>query len=181
MRLVQFAPDDGFPVTIGNYSGIHHTVTIFQGGVHHVDWVSAVHTQRAGDGVEMVPGSVFSNGPVTIGNNVWITFESLIMSGVTIGDGAIVAARAVVTKDVAPFEIVGGNPARHIAWRFDEPTREALLRIRWWDWPEEKVARHRDEIASPDVQGFIARHDPLANATDATRAAESAGSDDGRV
>jgi hypothetical protein len=87
------------------------------------------------------------------------------MSGVTIGHGAIVAPRAVVLHDVQPYEIVGGNPAKHIKWRFDEPTREALLRIAWWDWPEEKVARHRHEIDSPDVQGFIERHDPLRQAS----------------
>lgn len=178
MRLIQFAEDDGFPVTIGNYTGIHHTVSIFQGGLHHIDWVSMVHTRRVGDHLEMVPGAVFSNGPVTIGSDVWITFESVIMSGVTIGDGAVVAARAVVTKDVAPFEIVGGNPARHIAWRFDEPTREALLRIRWWDWPDEKVDRLRHEIDSPDVQGFIARHDPLRRAADPGPAATPVGADD---
>lgn len=78
----------------------------------------------------------------------------------TIGDGAIVAPRSVVIHDVEPYEIVAGNPARHVKWRFDEETRAALLRIRWWDWPEEKVARLRHEIDSPDVTGFVARHDP---------------------
>jgi carbonic anhydrase/acetyltransferase-like protein (isoleucine patch superfamily) len=100
---------------------------------------------------------------VVIGNDVLVAFEALIMSGVTIGDGAIVAPRAVVLRDVQPYEIVGGNPAKHLKWRFDEETRAALLRIRWWDWPDEKVRRHRAEIDSPDVQGFIERHDPARN------------------
>jgi virginiamycin A acetyltransferase len=94
-----------------------------------------------------------------IGSDVYLGFEALVLSGVTIGDGAIIGARAVVTRDVAPFEVVGGNPAQHIKWRFDEPTRDALLRIRWWDWPHEKVLAHMDEINSPDVAGFIAKHD----------------------
>lgn len=161
MRLVQFFPEDGYPVRIGNYSGIHHTVTMFQGGVHHTEWVSCVNANRVSEDEWFIsPGAVYSHGPIVIGCDVWITFESVIMSGVTIGHGAVVAARAVVTKDVQPYEIVGGNPAKHIAWRFDEETRAALLRIAWWDWPPEKVKALRHEIDSPDVQGFIERHDP---------------------
>jgi hypothetical protein len=110
-----------------------------------------------------LPGELeapLSDGPIVIGSDVWVCFEAVIMSGVTIGHGAIVSARAVVTRDVQPYEIVGGVPARHIGWRFDEPTREALLRISWWNWPAEKVADHVDELESPDLAGFIARHDP---------------------
>jgi acetyltransferase-like isoleucine patch superfamily enzyme len=160
VRAVQYHPQDGEPITIGKYSGVTHTAIIFHGGLHRSDWVSAVHAHRE-DGQWVWPdGAMHSNGPVIIGNDVLITFEALIMSGVTIGDGAIVAPRAVVTRDVEPYSIVGGNPAKHIRYRFDEETRAALLRIRWWDWPDEKVAQHRAEIDSPDVQGFIERHDP---------------------
>jgi acetyltransferase-like isoleucine patch superfamily enzyme len=160
LRLVQYGPTDGDPVTIGKYSALTHTAVIFHGGLHRSEWVSAVHVHRE-DGAWVWPdGAMRSNGPVVIGNDVLVSFEALIMSGVTIGDGAIVAPRAVVVRDVQPYEIVGGNPAKHLKWRFDEPTRAALLRIRWWDWPEEKVRRLRHEIDSPDVQGFVARHDP---------------------
>jgi virginiamycin A acetyltransferase len=82
------------------------------------------------------------------------------MSGVTIGDGAVVGTKAVVTKDVRPYAIVGGNPAREIGRRFSDEQVEALLRIRWWDWPTEKVAEHVDLLSNPDVDGFIARFDP---------------------
>jgi acetyltransferase-like isoleucine patch superfamily enzyme len=163
-RVIQYGPDDGEPIRIGRYSGITHSVVILHGGMHHADWISSIHTYRDEDGRwVMPPGAVYSRGPVVIGNDVLVTYESLIMSGVTIGDGAIVAARSVVTKDVEPFSIVGGNPAKHLRYRFDEPTREALLRIRWWDWPDEKVRAHRHEINSADVAGFIARHDPALN------------------
>ena len=160
VRLVQYSSDEGVPVQIGRYSGVTHTAVILHGGMHHADWVSAVHAHREDGEWVMPPGAPYSAGPVIIGNDVLIAYEALIMSGVTIGDGAIVAARAVVTKDVEPYEIVGGNPARHIKWRFDQPTREALLRIAWWNWSDEKVREHRAEIDSPDVQAFVERHDP---------------------
>lgn len=159
-RLIQFHANDGDPVTVGKYSAVHRTVTILHGGQHRTDYVGILHASKVDGQWQFPEGVLYSNGPVVIGNDVWVGYEALILSGVTIGDGAVVAARAVVTKDVAPYEIVGGNPATHIRWRFDEPTREALLRIRWWDWPEEKVQRLRHEIDSPDVAGFTERHDP---------------------
>ena len=164
MRTVQYHPADGDPVTIGKYSGITHSAVIFHGGLHRSDWVSAVHAHRDGDAWVWPDGAMHSKGPVVIGSDVLITFEAVIMSGVTIGHGAIVAPRAVVVRDVEPYEIVAGNPARHVKWRFDEPTRAALLRIAWWDWPEDKVRRLRHEIDSPDVQGFVERHDPARRA-----------------
>jgi acetyltransferase-like isoleucine patch superfamily enzyme len=160
LRLVQYGPDDGHPVQVGSYSGLTHTAVIYHGGLHRSDWVSAVHTHYQDGNWVWPDGALHSKGPVIIGSDVLVGFEALIMSGLRIGHGAIVAPRAVVVHDVAPYEIVGGNPATHIKWRFDEPTREALLRIAWWDWPREKVERLRHEIDSPDVAGFIARHDP---------------------
>ena len=92
-----------------------------------------------------------NNGGIVIGNDVWIGFEAVILSGVTIGDGAIIGARSVVTRDVPPYAIVGGAPARLIRPRFPEETVEALLRIRWWDWPEEKLRRHIADIQSGNL------------------------------
>jgi acetyltransferase-like isoleucine patch superfamily enzyme len=165
MRLVEYHPADGEPVRIGKYSGVTHTATMFHGGMHRSDWVSCIHVHRKNGEWVWPEGAMQSKGPIVIGSDVLVTFEALIMSGVTIGHGAIVLPRAVVVSDVQPYEIVGGNPARHVKWRFDEPTREALLRIAWWDWPDEKVARLRHEIDSPDVQGFVERHDPARRAT----------------
>jgi hypothetical protein len=73
----------------------------------------------------------------------------------------VVAAWSVVTGDVAPYAIVGGNPAREIRRRFDEQTVEALLRIRWWAWPHDEIVSRWQDLCSPDVEAFIARHDPL--------------------
>ena len=86
-----------------------------------------------------------NKGDIIIGNDVWIGYEAVIFSGVTIGDGAIIGSRAVVTKDVPPYTIVGGVPARPIRKRFDEATIEKLIRLRWWDWSENKI---KDNIAA---------------------------------
>lgn len=86
-----------------------------------------------------------NKGDIIIGNDVWIGFEAVILSGARIGDGAIIGARAVVTKDVPPYTIVGGVPARPIRKRFDEATIEKLIRLRWWDWSENKI---KDNIAA---------------------------------
>ena len=80
-----------------------------------------------------------NRGDIVIGNDVWIGYEAVILSGVRIGDGAIVAARAVVTQDVEPYTIVGGVPARPIRKRFGPETIRRLERLRWWDWPREKL------------------------------------------
>ena len=79
-------------------------------------------------------------GDIIIDNDVWIGYEAVILSGVTIGDGAVIGCRAVVTKDIPPYTIVGGVPAKPIRKRFDEETIKELQKIKWWDWPEEKIA-----------------------------------------
>lgn len=81
-----------------------------------------------------------NRGDISIGNDVWIGYEAVILSGVTIGDGAIIAARAVVTQDVPPYTIVGGVPARPIRKRYDQASIDQLLALRWWDWPEVELA-----------------------------------------
>lgn len=83
-----------------------------------------------------------------IGSDVWIGYEAVILAGVTIGDGAVIGARAVVTKDVPPYTIVGGVPAKSIRKRFSDDIITALLELRWWDWPEERIAAHLNAIQS---------------------------------
>lgn len=85
-------------------------------------------------------------GDIVIGNDVWIGYEAVVMAGVTIGDGAVIGARAVVTRDVPPYTIVGGVPAKEIRKRFPDETIGTLLKLRWWDWPEEKIQRYIGEI-----------------------------------
>lgn len=92
-----------------------------------------------------------NKGDTVIGNDVWIGYEAVILSGVTIGDGAIIGARAVVTKDVPPYTVVGGVPAKPIRKRFDDATIERLETLRWWDWDYEKIKRSIPAIQSGDI------------------------------
>ena len=92
-------------------------------------------------------------GDIVIGNDVWIGYEAVILAGVTIGDGAVIGARAVVTKDVPPYAIVGGVPARVIRSRFPEETVKALLRLKWWDWPAERIQEKLAEIREGGFEG----------------------------
>lgn len=95
-----------------------------------------------------------NKGDIVIGNDVWIGYEAVIMAGVHIGNGAIIAARAVVTKDVPPYTIVGGVPARPIRKRFGEAVIQKLEALRWWDWPVEKIRRYLPLLTGGEVDGL---------------------------
>ncbi len=97
-----------------------------------------------------------NKGDTHIGNDVWIGHQATIMAGVTIGDGAIIAAHSVVTKDVPPYTIVGGNPAKMIRKRFTDAQIEQLLELQWWNWEIEKITQHVHRLTSKDFDAFIA-------------------------
>lgn len=146
---------EGSTLKIGAFCSIATNVQIFLGGHHHAEWLStypfATMLQKEG----VLPGSAFSRGDVVIGNDVWLCSDCIVLSGVSIGDGAVVAAGAVVTKDVAPYSMVAGNPARHVRWRFDEPTRAALLDIAWWTWPVAEIAGIAHLLCAEDVHALV--------------------------
>ena len=104
--------------------------------------------------VARIPEAWDNRGDIVIGNDVWIGYDAVVLAGVTVGDGAIIAARAVVTKDVPPYTIVGGVPARPIRRRFSDSEIDQLLELKWWDWPEEKIARSIGVIQSGDLEGL---------------------------
>jgi acetyltransferase-like isoleucine patch superfamily enzyme len=142
---------------VGNYSSIAEGSVFMLGGYHGIDRVTTyphrIMMGLPGAGEDGIPEV---RGDTRIGSDVWIGTEAVIMSGVTIGDGAVVATGAVVMRDVEPFAIVAGNPARPVKYRFDEAQREALLRIRWWDWPRERVIAAVPLLAERDIDAFIA-------------------------
>lgn len=92
-----------------------------------------------------------NKGDIVVGNDVWIGYEAVILAGVTIGDGAIIGTRAVVTKDVPPYTIVGGVPAKVIRKRFSDDVISALLKTKWWDWPADKIAKNIEAIQSGNI------------------------------
>ncbi|MFF7710381.1 DapH/DapD/GlmU-related protein [Pseudomonas sp. NPDC007930] len=140
---------------IGAYTSIAGDVTILLGGNHRTDWISNYPFPLVFKEAKQVQDFSYSKGDVVIGSDCWIGERATIMSGVTIGHGAVVAAGAVVTKPVAPYAIVGGNPAKVIRWRFDEPLRQRLLASAWWAWPSDEVAAISPMLCSADFDGFF--------------------------
>ena len=96
-----------------------------------------------------------NKGDIVIGNDVWIGYEAVIMAGVHIGDGAIIAARAVVTKDVLPYTVVGGTPAKEIRRRFDAEVIQQLLMLKWWDWSADNIRKYLPYIAEGKVNELL--------------------------
>ena len=146
---------DDARLKIGNWCSIGAEVQVLFGGEHRPDWVASYPFNVLQPGYEDIRGQPHSKGDVVIGHDVWIGRRATILSGVTIGDGAVIGAGAVVAKDVEPYWIVAGNPARPIRRRFPDDIVERLLRLRWWDWPEERVRRAVPLLQSPDIVSFL--------------------------
>jgi acetyltransferase-like isoleucine patch superfamily enzyme len=145
-------------LTIGSFCSIASGVEIVLGGEHRTDWVTTYPFNTLFPEAKDYPGHPHSKGSVTIGNDVWIGQDAIIFSGVNIGNGAVIAARSVVRKSVAPYAIVGGNPASHLVYRFDEATISALQEIAWWDWPLQKIKEAWPLLLSSDIKAFIAKY-----------------------
>ena len=141
---------------IGKYCSIGSGAVFMMAGNqgHRMDWVSTFPFYFQANIFKKSINAYEKSGDTRIGNDVWIGSEAMIMAGVTIGSGAVVAARAVVTKDVPPYAIVGGNPAQVIKYRFDETSIRRLLKLKWWDWTEEEVKNAMASICSADIQGL---------------------------
>ncbi|MDX1913400.1 MAG: CatB-related O-acetyltransferase [Saprospiraceae bacterium] len=135
----------GDQLRIGKFCAIASGVEfVMNGGNHLVEAISSYPFSIFGNGWEhAMEGRQFPHrGDIVIGNDVWLGYRSVILAGVSIGDGAIVGACSVVTRDVPPYTIVAGNPAREIRRRFSEAEIARLLDLRWWDWPIEKITAH---------------------------------------
>lgn len=147
---IMLAHHAGAPaLTIGRFCSIAGNVRIFTGAYHRTDWLTTYpfgsqHPELFGH--QLPDGFPHSNGGVAIGNDVWIGNSATIMSGVTVSDGAVIAANAHVICDVAPYEIVGGNPARHLKFRFAPEIVAELLRLRWWDLDNATIARIHPQL-----------------------------------
>lgn len=155
---------DGGSLRMGKFCSIAADVTILLGGEHRHDWVTTYPFNVVCEEARSFRGHPKSKGPVVIGNDVWICRGATILSGVTIGDGAVVAAGSVAVSDVSPYSIVAGNPARLIRSRFSEQQIATLLEIRWWDWPIERIREAWPLLLNDDVDAFIRTYRPARSA-----------------
>ena len=152
-------PESGRTLTIGRYCSIADRVEILLGGGHRLDWASTYpfaamngHFPKADAPMDYH----VSRGDVVIGHDVWLGSGCMILSGVTLGHGAVVAARAVVTRDVPPYAVVAGNPARVVRHRFPPDVVEALIASAWWDRPKDEVSRLVPLLQSTDIAALLA-------------------------
>lgn len=156
---------DKYNLKIGNFCSIAGGVKIILSSAHRADWVSTfpfIQTQDTTimDHIEdnAKRGILSSKGDIIIGNDVWIGLNTIILSGVKIGDGAVIGAGSVVTKDVKDYEIVAGNPAKHIKYRFKSREITELKKIAWWNWSIEKIMKNRNMIESANIGRFIEKN-----------------------
>ena len=148
----------GVRLCVGQFCSIGEDVTIFLGGEHRPDWITTYPFSLMIPGESHHEGHHKTKGDVIIGNDVWLGFGSTLLSGVRIGDGAVIGAGAVVAKDIPPYAIAVGNPARVIRTRFSPEQIDALLRIKWWDWPMDKIQAQLPLLLSGQIDQFIAKH-----------------------
>jgi acetyltransferase-like isoleucine patch superfamily enzyme len=140
---------------IGKFCSIASNVCIYLDGNHRTDWISTYPFPPFFPEAAQIKGHHVTKGDVIIGNDVWIGNFAVILSGVTVGDGAVIGAYAVVAKNVSPYSIVVGNPAREVKKRFAEEEIEALLKLKWWDWPIEKIKDNFEFLCSNNIKRFL--------------------------
>src|SRR5436190_5941864 len=147
-------PFVGDKLVIGRYCALARGVKFVMNGANHqTSGFSTYPFFIFAGGWEAAtpkPGDLPYKGDTVVGNDVWVGYDALVLPGVRIGDGAVVAARSVVTKDVPPYAVVGGNPAAVVRQRFPPEVVAELLAVRWWDWPADKVTRHLRAIVGAD-------------------------------
>lgn len=152
------AQSQGAILKIGKFCSIAGGVKIILGDNHRMDWATTFPFPVFADQWPEVADKRdywFTKGDVIIGNDVWIGEDALILSGVTVGDGAVIGARSVVARDVEPYAVVVGNPGRMKKKRFSDEIIAQLLVVAWWDWPIEKIREHLEILLSPDVETLL--------------------------
>lgn len=151
-------PFIGDKLIIGKFCALATGIKFIMNGANHkISGFSTYPFQIFGNGWEKVtpqPGELPNKGDTVIGNDVWIGYEAVIMPGVEIGDGAIIASKSVVTKNVLPYSVVGGNPAKEMRKRFADDVIDSLLKIAWWNWDIEKITCNLEKIVGGDIEAL---------------------------
>ena len=151
-------PFIGDKLIIGKFCALATGVKFIMNGANHkISGFSTYPFQIFGNGWEKVTpqdGELPNKGDTVVGNDVWIGYEAVIMPGIEIGDGAIIASKSVVVKNVSPYTIVGGNPAKEIKKRFADDVIKTLLEISWWNWDIEKITHNLEKIVGGDIEAL---------------------------
>ncbi|HMQ62264.1 MAG TPA: CatB-related O-acetyltransferase [Flavilitoribacter sp.] len=156
-NLKYFFDFTGDRLIIGKFCMIASGVEFIMNGANHLsEAVSTFPFAAFGNGWEnAMEGKIYPfKGDIVIGNDVWIGYKAVIMAGVKIGDGAIIGSHSLITRDVEPYSIVGGNPARLIRKRFADRDIDRLLQIRWWDWSADKLTRNVKLLTAADIDAL---------------------------
>jgi len=157
-------PEIAIGSKIGKFCSLADNLQFICKGTHMPQWVTTYPFNEIWgidiplyeiNGIKGKVGDAVIQSPIIIGNDVWVTSNVKIKQGITIGDGAVLATECFVTKDVPPYAIVGGNPAKIIKYRFSEEQIKDLLEIKWWDWDVEMVVKAAPLLASENIDEFI--------------------------
>ncbi|MDQ0416025.1 acetyltransferase-like isoleucine patch superfamily enzyme [Croceifilum oryzae] len=145
----------GTNLKIGKFCSIASEANIFLGGNHTLDFVTTYPFNVFFPEGHAFPGGPLTKGDIEIGHDVWIASGASIMSGVRVGSGAVIGADCIVARDVPPYAIMIGNPARIMRYRFERDIIEQLLEIQWWDWPIEQIKEAFPLILSNNIEQFV--------------------------
>ena len=152
-------PFVGDRLIIGKFCALARGVKFIMNGANHKMNGFSTYPffafQNGWESVSPQPGELPYKGDTIVGSDVWIGYEAVIMPGVTVGDGAIVAAKSIVVSDVAPYTIVGGNPAKCIRQRFSDEIIQSLVEVAWWNWEIEKITRNLEIIVAADIESLL--------------------------
>jgi acetyltransferase-like isoleucine patch superfamily enzyme len=157
-KISTYSWDETTKLQVGNFCSIADNVRAYLGGNHRIDWVTTFpfgHINQSKFNKFNGAGHPVTKGDVTIGSDVWLGANVTIMSGITIGDGAVIANNSHVVKNVEPYSLVGGNPAKHIKYRFTAEQIQKLLEIKWWYWDDEKINTFTPLLCNENIDEFI--------------------------